>query len=79
MGFIRKTISFILILGAITAIVGVSVAGGVAFDSFVQTLSPFDFLEMAKELNNLIIGDLGPAFILLMIGFIGLSMPNSNK
>ena len=79
MGIIRRVVSSVLMLGAVLALVGVFMGAGNIFQPLTDSFAPFDFQAFGSALNGLITGSLGMPFMLFILGFIGLTMPNPAK
>jgi hypothetical protein len=79
MNLIRRIFSLILLIGSVVALIGMILGSGSLFQPFIDSLNPFDFSNMATELAALITGHFGIAFMMFILGFIGLTMPSNSK
>jgi len=75
MGVLRKIVSGLVMLVAVLALVGAFAGNTSAFRPLVDSFSPFDARAFGVAFHGLVVGFLGVPFVLLMLGFIGLTMP----
>ena len=80
MSILRKIVSFVVLVAAIVLLVGVCMSSlmNPTWAAFKAAFSPFDFQKLIDAIS-LFFTFTGNAIILLMLGFIGLTMPGKRK
>lgn len=76
MGILRKIISAIVLVAAIVVLVGV--CKEYDWSGFQNVFKDFDFMDLVNQLY-LFFMVAGNAIVLMMLGFIGLTMPGRQK
>lgn len=80
MNILRKIVSFIVLVAAVVVLVGVCMSSSMkpVWEAFGNAFSPFDFQKLVDAIYAFIIA-LGFPLVLLMLGFIGISIPGKRK
>ncbi len=80
MNILRKIVSFIVLVAAIVVMVGVCMSSSMktVWEAFKTAFSPFDFMKLSEALYAFIVAT-GFPLILIMLGFIGISIPGKRK
>ena len=80
MSILRKIVSFVVLVASIVVIVAVCMQPemNAVWKAFGAAFSPFDFEKLAAAIYSFFLL-LGMPIILMMLGFIGISIPGKRK
>ena len=76
MNILRRIVSFIVLVAAIAVLVGICMSYD--WSDFGAVFSHFNFKNFAEQLSAFF-DKAGNAIVLIMLGFIGLTMPGRKK
>ena len=76
MNFLRRIVSFVILVAATVVLVGICIK--YPWSAFASVFSPFDFYGLVSQIV-LFFEFAGNAIVLVMLGFIGLTMPSKIK
>lgn len=76
MGILRKIVSFIVLVAAVVVLVGICIKFD--WNMFAEFFKEFSFDNMVAAIL-LFFSATGNAIVLIMLGFIGLTMPGKKK
>ena len=76
MSILRRIISFLLLVVAVVALVGICLRYN--WSSFANAFQPFEFNHVVDQLLAFF-NEAGNAIVLTMLGFIGLTIPGRAK
>lgn len=84
MNFLRKLVSFVVLAVAVTILVGICINPEMktVWQAFGDAFKPFNFQKLISACRlflNDFGGGAGTPIILIMLGFIGLTMPKVKK
>lgn len=80
MNLLRKIVSFVVLVVAVVVLVGVCMSSTMKpiWEGFKTAFSPFDFQKLVDAISSFLL-ILGTPVTLLMLGFIGLTIPSKRK
>ena len=76
MNILRRIVSFVVLVAAVVVLVGICLR--YPWGSFGAAFQPFDFNQLVDQLLAFFLVA-GNAIVLIMLGFIGLTMPGRAK
>lgn len=80
MSILRKIVSFIVLVAGIVVLVGLCLNSSMntIWEAFANAFAPFDFQAVVNALSAFFL-IAGNAIVLIMLGFIGISIPGRRR